>query len=146
MDGMDIGVRKSRTIREGKKMDKVITLKKEAEKKGGVRSRIYQKKAEMERRSVVLKVYTTHEEKKQLEANAKRVGRDVSTFFRELGLDKRMITSKDSQRWGILGKLGSQFIQFRNDVRKGSGDHHRMIELLSEILNEIKLLRKDILK
>ncbi len=127
-------------------MDKVATLKNEVEKKGGVRSRIYHKKAEMERRSVVLKVYTTQEEKKQLEVNAKRVGRDVSTFFRELGLDKRMITSKDSQRWGILGKLGSQFIDFRNDVRKESGDYNKMIVLMDEILNEIKLLREDILK
>jgi hypothetical protein len=57
-----------------------------------------------------------------------------------------MITSKDSQRWGILSKLGRQFIKFKNEVKREGMNHDEMVELLNEILREIKLLREDILK
>jgi hypothetical protein len=127
-------------------MDNVEVLKRETQKESRVSSRIYHKKNDREKRSILVKIYVNEEEKKQLDKDAQMVGKDLSKFCRELYLQKKMITSKDSQRWGILSKLGRQFIKFKNEVKIEGMKHDEMIGLLNEILSEIKLLREDILK
>lgn len=127
-------------------MDNVEVLKKEIEKKPRISSRIYHKKSDGEKRSIVVRMYVNEEEKRQLNKDAKMVSKDLSTFCRELYLDKKMITSKDSQRWGILSKLGRQFIKFKNEVKREKVDDDKMIGLLNDILSEIKLLREELLK
>jgi hypothetical protein len=127
-------------------MDNVEVLKRETQKESRVSSRIYHKKNDREKRSILVKIYVNEEEKKQLDKDAQMVGKDLSKFCRELYLQKKMITSKDSQRWGILSKLGRQFIKFKNEVKREGMNHDEMVELLNEILREIKLLREDILK
>jgi hypothetical protein len=127
-------------------MDNVEVLKKEIEKKPRISSRIYHKKSDGEKRSIVVRMYVNEEEKRQLDKDAKMVSKDLSTFCRELYLDKKMITSKDSQRWGILSKLGRQFIKFKNEVKREKVDDDKMIGLLNDILSEIKLLREELLK
>jgi hypothetical protein len=127
-------------------MDMTEVLKREIEKKQRVSSRIYHKKNDREKRSIPVRMYVNEEEKKQLDKDAQMVGKDLSTFCRELYLQKKMITSKDSQRWGILSKLGRQFIKFKNEVKREGMDHNEMTGLLNEILSEIKLLREELLK
>jgi hypothetical protein len=121
-------------------------LNREIEKKQRASSRIYHKKNDREKRSIPVRMYVNEEEKKQLNKDAQMVGKDLSTFCRELYLQKKMITSKDSQRWGILSKLGRQFIKFKNEVKREGMDNEEMIGLLNEILSEIKLLREELLK
>jgi hypothetical protein len=127
-------------------MDMAEVLKREIEKKQRVSSRIYHKKNDREKRSIPVRMYVNEEEKRQLDKDAKMVSKDLSTFCRELYLDKKMITSKDSQRWGILSKLGRQFIKFKNEVKREKVDDDKMIGLLNDILSEIKLLREELLK
>jgi plasmid stability protein len=141
---LEIG--KGSNSREDKRMDKREELNKKIEKKGGVISRVSYRKVDEEKRSIVVKMYTTQEEKKQLELKAKRVGKELSVYCREVCLEQRMIATKDSQRWGILGKLGSQFIEFKNEVKGEEVNHPGMVQVLDKILNEIKLLREDLLK
>jgi hypothetical protein len=121
-------------------------LKREIEKRQRASSRIYHKKNDREKRSIPVRMYVNEEEKKQLDKDAQMVGKDLSTFCRELYLQKKMITSKDSQRWGILSKLGRQFIKFKNEVKREGMDNDEMIGLLNGILSEIKLLREELLK
>jgi len=127
-------------------MDEREELNKKIEKKGGVISRVNYRKIDEEKRSVVVKMYTTQEEKKQLELKAKRVGKELSVYCREVCWEQRMVAAKDSQRWGILGKLGSQFIEFKNEIKGEEVNYPGMVQVLDEILNEIKLLREEVLK
>ena len=127
-------------------MDEREELNKKIEKKGGVISRVNYRKIDEEKRSVVVKMYTTQEEKKQLELKAKRVGKELSVYCREVCWEQRMVSAKDSQRWGILGKLGSQFIEFKNEIKGEEVNYPGMVQVLDEILNEIKLLREEVLK
>jgi hypothetical protein len=70
-------------------MDNVEVLKRETQKESRVSSRIYHKKNDREKRSILVKIYVNEEEKKQLDKDAQMVGKDLSKFCRELYLQKK---------------------------------------------------------
>ena len=126
-------------------MHKHIETVEKAEEKRHKTTRTYSKKREEEKRTIPIKVYVNQEEFKLLKSKAEQVGRDNSVYCREVALGIKFITIRETERWGALGRLGRQFMDYKKEVEQKEGVNPQIIDLLQEIIHELKKLRSEII-
>lgn len=106
--------------------------------------RVYLRREPEQLRQQVIKLRCTIEESERILQSALRSGMPVSVYCREVALSKEVKPVKNMERWGNLGRLGTELVKTRELLVQGDACDVRVLDLIVEILSELKKLREEL--